>query len=114
MTLGADWDTWDLMTTPVLLSSSTTETGYYWIDQFCVDQANDAELSDILASVPNIYRTFDVTVLIAGGLCQCWSDIGHKSCGPESAAFAAGDGPSQVFKNVCDKEQAFDHWFSRL
>lgn len=41
-----------------------------WIDQLCIPQT-DQEIRNVLAKIPSIYRSFDVTVLMPGSPCSC-------------------------------------------
>lgn len=65
--LGAEWYTEELINRLLLLSF---EHGACWIDQLCIPQ-KDAEIRKALASVPTIYRKFDVLVLMPGAPCKC-------------------------------------------
>lgn len=65
--LGAEWNTEELINRLLL---HPFEHGAYWIDQLCIPQ-KDAEIRKALASIPTIYRTFDVLVLMPGAPCKC-------------------------------------------
>src|SRR5438034_10381429 len=65
--LGAEWDTVDITNCLVRLS---LEHGGCWMDQLCMPQ-KDEELRSALASIPLIYRSLDVVVLLPGAPCKC-------------------------------------------
>ncbi|KAL8858826.1 MAG: hypothetical protein Q9178_004743 [Gyalolechia marmorata] len=67
MQLGTEWNTEEFTNRLALLAF---EHGACWIDQLCIPQ-KDAEIRKALASIPTIYRTFDVIVLMPGAPCNC-------------------------------------------
>lgn len=70
---------------------------YCWIDQLSINQNNEEEVKATLAKIPDIYRNFDVVVLLPGAMCDCvegWIS-GRKSA-------------------VCWNNIGFGHWFQRL
>lgn len=71
LTLGAEWAADEFTSRLVTLSF---ERGACWIDQLCIPQ-RDAEIRKALASIPTIYRTLDVVVLMPGTPCKC---LGEK------------------------------------
>lgn len=80
MELGMEWDLDDLITTLVSdrvhvdpLANSSSREICYWIDQLCIKQDDPEEVRATLASIPQIFRSFDVAILIPGQPCLCWS-----------------------------------------
>ncbi|KAF8344935.1 hypothetical protein F5887DRAFT_1159170 [Amanita rubescens] len=65
--LGAEWDTEDITSSLVRLSF---EHGGCWMDQLCMPQKG-TEARRALASIPLIYRSLDVVVLLPGAPCKC-------------------------------------------
>ncbi|KAL8920388.1 MAG: hypothetical protein Q9208_006269 [Pyrenodesmia sp. 3 TL-2023] len=83
MQLGADWNTEDFTNR---LARLAFEHGACWIDQLCIPQ-KDAEIRKALASIPTIYRTFDVIVLMPGAPCKCV----HEALETLEVAYEYGD-----------------------
>jgi Heterokaryon incompatibility protein (HET) len=67
ITIGGEWDTESFTNRLVLLSF---EGRGCWIDQLCMPQ-KESEIRKALASIPTIYRTLDVVVLMPGAPCKC-------------------------------------------
>ena len=83
MTLGKEW-TFDLDGFMAALQGICLEKGRpCWIDQLSIVQSNDAEVRATLASIPNIYRTFDVVVLLPGTMCECVMDKLEHGAAPD-------------------------------
>ncbi|KAL8980009.1 MAG: hypothetical protein Q9205_004794 [Flavoplaca limonia] len=83
MQLGAEWNTEEFTNRLALLAF---EHGACWIDQLCIPQ-KDAEIRKALASIPTIYRTFDVIVLMPGAPCNCV----HEALETLEVAYEFGD-----------------------
>jgi hypothetical protein len=70
---------WDIQETIVRLAMLCLENGEahgsehagIWIDQLSISQTDDTKIPASLASIPNIYQTLDVVVLVPGGICGC-------------------------------------------
>lgn len=75
--LGEEWILPEFIDRLASLSSSTP----IWLDQLCIPQESKA-IRDALASVPTIYRTFDVVVLMPGRPCECLGKFLAESGGP--------------------------------
>ena len=75
LTLGGEWVISDLASTFHNLCNPPTQDKdaikYCWIDQLCIAQDDDTQVREALAKIPDIYRTFDVTVLFPGSRCEC-------------------------------------------
>lgn len=72
--LGEEWNTADLISVFDDLCKRLKDgssPGYCWLDQFCISQESDSKIRDELARIPDIYRYFNVTILIPGSRCQC-------------------------------------------
>ncbi|KAL3425109.1 hypothetical protein PVAG01_04390 [Phlyctema vagabunda] len=72
MMLGQEWTPSKLI---ARLAFMCTQDGpnlakSFWIDQLCIPQ-NDTSIKQTLEKIPDIYRTFDVTILMPGCHCQC-------------------------------------------
>ncbi|KAL8880023.1 MAG: hypothetical protein Q9198_002485 [Flavoplaca austrocitrina] len=85
MQLGAEWNTEEFTNRLALLAF---EHGACWIDQLCIPQ-KDAEIRKALASIPTIYRTFDVIVLMPGAPSNCV----REAVGTLEVAYEFGDEP---------------------
>ena len=108
--LGEEWIVHDVVRTLVRISSMT-DTGYCWMDQFCVNQSDDAELGHTLARIPEIFRKFDVVVVFPGGVCSCWLDDYNRFHGSKMV----GDEDAESYEAIsCPRNQVFAHWLSRL
>lgn len=89
--------------------SASVETGCCWIDQMCLDQ-DDEELGKVLPTIPDIFRHFDVNVLMPGGLCRCWADLGAIS----DLEDAVGKGQAWEDAVYCAGNKLVAHYFKRL
>lgn len=74
MELGQEWVLPDFIKRLDSLSSKSP----IWIDQLCIPQEDEA-IRDALASIPTIYRTFDVVVLMPGRPCRCLGNFLEES-----------------------------------
>ena len=77
MELGEEWDLDELRCALQMLCQSDDKEnpqrlGALWIDQFCISQNDPQEIGAALAKVPEIFKTFNVVALLAGGACECW------------------------------------------
>ncbi|KIW58153.1 hypothetical protein PV05_02700 [Exophiala xenobiotica] len=67
MELGAEWR---VSSVQERLAQLTKQYGGCWVDQFCMPQSEE-KIRQTLASIPSIFRTLHVTVLLPGSLCGC-------------------------------------------
>lgn len=74
MELGQEWVLPDFINRLDSLSSQSP----IWIDQLCIPQRDEA-IRQALASIPDIYRTFDVVVLMPGRPCKCLGNFLEES-----------------------------------
>ena len=70
-----------------------------WIDHFGLDQANTQDVRRTLGLIPQIYRTFDVAILLPGSMCEC-NITGRRLQGQELSS--------------CPNDIIFSSWASRL
>jgi hypothetical protein len=75
MNLGQEWNIEDLISTLASICIGNREEhgqehASVWIDQLCIPQTTD-QIRNALASIPSIYRTLNVVVLMPGSLCGC-------------------------------------------
>ncbi|KAF4541910.1 Het-domain-containing protein [Lasiodiplodia theobromae] len=66
--LGSEWVIEDFIA--CLAETAEKDAKPIWIDQLCIEQ-NDQAIRKVLADIPSIYRSFDVTVLMPGRPCRC-------------------------------------------
>jgi hypothetical protein len=111
ITLGEEWNIVDFTNRLVLLSF---ERGACWIDQLCIPQ-KDAEIRKALASIPTIYRTLDVVVLMPGAPCKCLRER-LKSLRDEEALGNSENYASTVVSDVmsCLNFINCSSWFNRV
>lgn len=75
LTLGSEWKIEDLVGRLSELGSAKP----LWIDQLCIPQEDEDETRNALASVPSIYRSFDVVALMPGHPCKCIDEFLEKT-----------------------------------
>ncbi|KAF9630715.1 hypothetical protein BFW01_g1277 [Lasiodiplodia theobromae] len=80
--IGTEWVVSDLLNRLVELCAERP----VWMDQFCIPQKED-EIVRTLASIPTIYRTFDVVVLMPGAPCGCLREHMRDLAGVDLANF---------------------------
>jgi len=83
MELGKEWDVQEtIMRLAMLCIENGEEHGSehagVWIDQLCIRQTDEAEIRATLASIPTIYRSLEVVILMPGGLCGCLREARAK------------------------------------
>ncbi|KAI9766966.1 MAG: hypothetical protein M1839_004657 [Geoglossum umbratile] len=115
MTLGEEWNTQDFVNRLVLLS----KRGACWIDQLCIPQ-KDAEVRRALASIPTIYRSLDVVVLMPGAPCKCLRERVEDLKIAEEFGGDGGDGIATVIGTTmenmvrCHNVIPCSSWFGRV
>lgn len=73
--LGSEWVIEDLVSRLSELASGIA----LWIDQLCIPPKDEEEIRKALASVPSIYRSFDVVALMPGHPCKCVDEYLEKT-----------------------------------
>lgn len=114
--LGEEWNVSEFIHSLASISSQ----GPIWLDQLCIPQKDEA-IRQALASVPTIYRTFDVVVLMPGRPCRC---LGDFLADADSISVRAGellmpDVATEFEKRItkyvrCLNFTAPSSWFNRL
>jgi len=96
------------------LVSVSFDRGACWIDQLCIPQ-KDAEIRKALASIPTIYRTLDVVVLMPGAPCKCLRER-LKSLRDEEALGNSENYASAVVSDLtsCLNFISCSSWFNRV
>lgn len=88
--LGAEWLVEKFTARLVQLSA---EHGACWIDQFCLPQTEENG-RHALATIPHIYRTLEVVVILPGPICGCLRKVYDEHLVAKSApaqdAYSAG------------------------
>lgn len=113
--LGKEWVVSDFIDRLGSLSSQRP----IWLDQLCIPQRDEA-IRQALASVPTIYRTFDVAVLMPGRPCRCLGDFlaetaeADANADPESAETVDSLGELVAKYSRCLNFTAPSSWASRL
>lgn len=102
MELGEDWKIEAFITT---LDEICAEYKFCWIDQLCINQSDDDNIRLILARIPDIYRSFNVLVLIPGKPCSCHAEQMKRFRGGEAI---------EVDYAGCPSHLSYGAWFSRL
>ncbi|KFY53031.1 hypothetical protein V496_07968 [Pseudogymnoascus sp. VKM F-4515 (FW-2607)] len=112
--LGAEWDTVDITSCLVRLS---LEHAGCWIDQLCMPQKEE-EVRTALASIPLIYRSLDVVVLLPGAPCKCLQEslemiqVAKQFGTEEDFKSAHGAVQTRIFR--CLNFVPSCSWFTRL
>lgn len=111
--IGTEWVVSDLLNRLIELCAERP----IWMDQFCIPQKED-EIVRTLASIPTIYRTFDVVVLMPGALCGCLREhmrdlarVDLASFGPETLQVLT---PSRRRLMSCLNSTAPSMWMRRM
>jgi len=83
MELGKEWDVQETIERLAMICKENSdehgpEHAGVWIDQLCIHQTDDAKVRATLASIPTIYRTLDVVILMPGGICRCLQEAHAK------------------------------------
>lgn len=72
MELGEDWELGDLkqaLHKACNMPDFAYDCKYLWIDQLSIKQDDDANVRRTLVQIPQIYSSFNVLVLLQGGMC---------------------------------------------
>lgn len=106
--LGSEWVIEDFIA--CLAETAEKDAKPIWIDQLCIEQ-NDQAIRKVLADIPSIYRSFDVTVLMPGRPCRCLPRIVREVNGlppdPED--------PYRISRtDECLNATGISSWFRRL
>lgn len=84
MELGEDWPVSQFQQTLERLChesvnpqryTSSPCTQWCWIDQICISQNDPADVRNTLARIPDIYRTFEVFIILPGPRCSCFESL---------------------------------------
>lgn len=113
--LGEEWDLDDLRDSLLMLSQ---RHGGVWLDQLCLRQ-NEAHLKQDLASIPYIFRAFDVVALMPGKPCPCfrarWEAV-LDSVHPDRTPIERGESENR-HRNLlleCQNSPGLNSWFDRV
>lgn len=114
MQLGAEWELSELVAT--LHTICIEINPYCWIDQLSIDQKDDAEVRATLAKIPDVYRTFDVVVLLPGAMCECVRER-YEGQQENPEAWTSGDlrSAQEIGSALsCWNNIGYSNWFLRL
>lgn len=120
--LGKEWDIQHFIRK---LAAISEEYGPFWLDQLCIPQ-KEVEIRTALASIPSVYRTLNVVVLMPGFHCSClgkWMENLEKRCQHEqricqtlSSSGESRNDESQYYNQMlsCLNSTGCSSWFSRI
>ena len=124
MELGEDWDIPEFQHTLDRLCRASIEideyaqspsTEYCWIDQICLKQDNPDQLRQALQTIPDIYKTFEVFILMPGSRCTCLPETDRFTSAFERGKNAHNEAMMQDLKErLCWSMLAVYGWSSRI
>ena len=124
MELGEDWDIPEFQHTLDRLCRASIEmdeyaqspsTEYCWIDQICLKQDNPDQLREALQRIPDIYKTFEVFILMPGSRCTCLPELDRFTGSFDRGKDADNDTMLQDLKDrLCWGMLAVYGWSSRI